>query len=110
VVYATDSVHFDRTSLLSKIGNEEVLQSLFLMSKTEYPKYIQEIANAIESGDEKEIKQKAHKLKGSALNMEFVALGEIAKRIEASASNKGELADLIRMLENEWNTILNELK
>jgi signal transduction histidine kinase/DNA-binding response OmpR family regulator len=105
VVYATDSVHFDRTSLLSKIGNEEVLQSLFLMSKTEYPKYIQEIANAIESGDEKEIKRFAHKLKGSALNMEFVALGELAQLIEDKSEDIKEVQQLNKLLKQEWQVV-----
>lgn len=105
VVYATDSVHFDRTSLLSKIGNEEVLQSLFLMSKTEYPKYIQEIANAIESGDEKEIKRFAHKLKGSALNMEFVALGELAQLIEEKSEDIKEVQQLNKLLKQEWQVV-----
>ena len=105
-----DSIHFERDKLLSKIGNEEVLKSLLLMSKTEYPKYISEIKNAIIAGNESDIKQKAHKLKGSALNMEFVALGDIAKRIELSASNIAELNGLTEMLENEWKMLLNELK
>ena len=109
-VNTSESIRFERNILLAKIGNEDVLQSLLLMSKTEYPKYILEITNAIKAGDELEIKQKAHKLKGSALNMEFVALGDIAKRIELSASNAAELADLSEMLANEWNMLLNELK
>jgi response regulator RpfG family c-di-GMP phosphodiesterase len=110
VIFNTDSIHFDRNKLLSKIGNEEVLQSLLLLSKTEYPKYVLEITKAIQAGDELDIKQKAHKLKGSALNMEFVAMGDIAKQIEVSASNAAELSGLLKMLENEWEMLLNELK
>jgi len=69
VVLNAESVHFERNKLLSKIGSEDVLQSLLIMSKTEYPKYILEISDAIKAGIQQDIKQKAHKLKGSALNM-----------------------------------------
>jgi hypothetical protein len=42
--------------------------------------------------------------------MEFVAMGDIAKQIEVSASNAAELSGLLKMLENEWEMLLNELK
>jgi len=107
VIENAESSHFERNKLISKIGSEEVLKSLLVMAETEYPKYIDEIKAAIETNDELQIKQKAHKLKGSALNMEFVALGEIAKRIEVNSTNKEELVLLLVMLENEWNVLLN---
>jgi CheY-like chemotaxis protein/HPt (histidine-containing phosphotransfer) domain-containing protein len=105
----TNQIHIDKVELLSKIGSEDVLQSLLAMSKMEYPKYIQEINNAIDSDDPQQIKLKAHKLKGSALNMEFVTLGEIALKIEQNAENKKELEKYFELLNKEWELLLNEL-
>ncbi len=109
-VFTVQSIRFDREKLISKIGNADILVSLFEMAKTEYPKYIEEIGNAIETGDEKLIKQKAHKIKGSAFNMEFVAMGEIALKMENSASQVAELNVLFEMLNEEWKKLLDELK
>jgi len=102
-------VVFNREKLLSKIGSVEILQNLIDMSKSEYPKYIAEIAYAIDLEDETLIKQKAHKLKGSALNMEFEILGEVAKIIEQNATNSTVLKSLLLNLEEAWNKLLNEL-
>jgi CheY-like chemotaxis protein len=108
-MHFTESIHFERNKLLSKIGSEDVLHSLLLMSKTEYPKYIAEIEDAIKNGDEVLIKQKAHKLKGSALNMEFIALGEISKEIELNASNFDTLIVLSKELVEAWKKLLIEI-
>ncbi|OIP81646.1 MAG: hypothetical protein AUK44_09535 [Porphyromonadaceae bacterium CG2_30_38_12] len=101
------SRHFNREQLLSKIGSEDILKSLLDMARLEYPKYIAEIADAIVHTDEKEIKQKAHKLKGSALNMEFVGMGELAKAIEMDAGNPKALNALMQQLELEWNELIS---
>jgi len=105
----SNQIHIDKVKLLSKIGSDDVLQSLLAMSKMEYPKYIQEINDAIDSDDPQQIKLKAHKLKGSALNMEFVILGEIALKIEQNAGNKKELEKYFDLLNKEWKLLLNEL-
>ncbi|MFZ4581422.1 MAG: histidine kinase N-terminal 7TM domain-containing protein [Paludibacter sp.] len=105
----SNQIHIDKAKLLSKIGNEEVLHSLLVMSKTEYPKYIQEINEAIISTDSQQIKLKAHKLKGSAFNMEFVALGEIALKIEQNIEDKNNLLKYFDLLNKEWELLENEL-
>jgi PAS domain S-box-containing protein len=109
-IFSDQSIRFDREKLLTKIGNIEVLASLLEMARTEYPKYIIEIRDAIETGDEQLIKQKAHKIKGSALNMEFVNLGDIAKQIEKNASKVTELNILFEMLNDEWTKLFEEIK
>lgn len=102
--------HFDKQKLISKIGSEDLLQSLLQMSETEYPKYINEIKEALANQNSTEIKQKAHKLKGSSLNMEFVVMGEIAREIELNATESSQLQRLMAQLEEEWELLLLEFK
>lgn len=108
--FSVNEVRFDRQKLISKIGNEELMYSLLSMSETEYPKYINEIKDAIAIGDPTEIKQKAHKLKGSSLNMEFVKMGEIARDIELNATESMLLQGFVDQLEKEWELLLLEFK
>lgn len=100
------NVHFDRSKLLSKIGNEDTLNTILLMSKMEYPNYIAEIEKAIVLNDSLLIKRAAHKLKGSAFNMEFVRMGEIAAAIEKNNENASKLNSLLTELKAEWEKIL----
>ncbi|MBV5342737.1 Hpt domain-containing protein, partial [bacterium] len=87
-MHFTESIHFERNKLLSKIGSEDVLHSLLLMSKTEYPKYIAEIEDAIKNGDEVLIKQKAHKLKGSFATIKRKTIEELAFKIYNYSNEK----------------------
>lgn len=100
---------FDREKLFSKIGNEEVLLSLLQMSKSEYPKYIEEIKVALEKKDIQQLKLMAHKLKGSALNMEFVAMGQVAKHIEENASDFTLCECLLVSLNDVWQELLSKI-
>jgi HPt (histidine-containing phosphotransfer) domain-containing protein len=103
-VVSTNNI-FDREKLLAKIGNEETMLTILAMCKQEYRKYAIEIQNAIESSDIKLIKSSAHKLKGSALNLEFKRLGEIALEIENNANNKVKLVELNGILKNELDLL-----
>jgi len=54
------------------------------------------------------IKRFAHKLKGSALNMEFVQLGDLALRIEKKSDSIKDVQELLEQIKQEW-TILSAL-
>jgi len=98
-------IHFDREKLLNKIGNEATMNMILKMSLTEYPNYIAELTGAIERSDVEMIQRFAHKLKGSALNMEFVHMGELAQFIEANSDNTKEVQQLLETLKQEWQKI-----
>lgn len=100
-------LNFDREKLLTKIGNENVLENILEMSKTEYPKYITEVENAIITDNAEQIKHMAHKLKGSALNLEFVRIGELSLQIENNITNKQILKKLLQELKAEWEVVSN---
>lgn len=98
-------IHFDKDKLITKIGNEETMQAILKMSLSEYPKYMEELGDAIERFDVNMIKRFAHKVKGSSLNMEFVYLGELAHLIEEKSDDIKEVQLLNEMLKKEWQII-----
>jgi HPt (histidine-containing phosphotransfer) domain-containing protein len=98
-------IHFDKEKLLSKIGNEDTMNTILKMSLVEYPKYLAELGDAIDRFDVDMIKRFAHKLKGSALNMEFVHLSELAQFIENKSDNIKEVQQLYVSLKQEWQDI-----
>ena len=100
--FESDLKCFDKDKLLEKTGNEELLNTLLMMAKDEYPKYISELKTAILEKDNDRIKYEAHKLKGSALNMEFLRLGSLALQIEKSSLSNNADLHYITLLENEW--------
>ena len=104
-----DIVHFDRDKMNSKLGNDDdVLKTLLAESVIEFPKYIDEIQQAITVYGKPQIKTTAHTLKGSAYNMEFVQLGNLALEVEQNVENPDVLKALAISLVDEW-TIVSDL-
>lgn len=100
-------IHFDRDKMNSKIGNDDdVLMSLLSESVIEFPKYLDEIQRAILADDILQIKAAAHTLKGSAYNMEFMQLGNLALEVEQNAENREVLKTLATSLIVEWAVVL----
>ncbi len=100
-------IHFDRDKMNSKIGNDDdVLKSLLSESVIEFPKYLDEIQRAILADDILQIKAAAHTLKGSAYNMEFMQLGNLALEVEQNAENREVLKTLATSLIVEWAVVL----
>jgi PAS domain S-box-containing protein len=98
--------HFQKDALLEKIGfDAAVFDQLVELTQKEYPKYIETLGNAIESADLEEIKSTAHKLKGSAFNMELNILGNLAKEIEINCEDNEKLPSLFDNIKNEWQKV-----
>lgn len=99
------SAHFDKKNLLSKTGNSDnIFADMVNLSKTEFPKYINELEVAIQLLDPDKIKKAAHKLKGSAYNMDFNIMGDISADIEKNTS-PDSFSGMLANLKKEWNTI-----
>lgn len=105
-VTTKNAIHFDRKKLLAKIGNDDTMNTILVMSRMEYPNYLAEIEKSIVLNDPDLIKRAAHKLKGSAFNMEFTLLGEIAAAIEKNNENPQKLSSLLTELKLEWDNVL----
>jgi PAS domain S-box-containing protein len=100
-------IHFDRDKMNSKFGNDAVvLKNLLAESVIEFSKYIEEIQQAILVDGKLQIKTTAHTLKGSAYNMEFVQLGNLAFEVEKNVENPDALKVLATSLVAEWVIVL----
>lgn len=97
-----EEIHFDRQKLIAKIGDEATCNAILEMSLIEYPKYIVDLLNSVEASDFESIKKNAHKLKGSALNMEFVGFGKIASQLEKVSDDIEQSRTLVDELKKEW--------
>ena len=98
--------HFNKEKLLEKIGFDgSVYDQLVQLTHAEYPGYMEELKTAIEAGDVDAIKSTAHKLKGSAYNMEFNVLGDLAKEAESAAGNKKKMPLLLELIQKEWQRV-----
>ena len=100
-------IHFDRDKMNSKFGNDaDVFKSLLSESVIEFPKYIDEIHQAILVDGKPQIKTAAHTLKGSAYNMEFIQLGNLAFEVEQNIEHPDVLNALAISLVDEWVIVL----
>jgi HPt (histidine-containing phosphotransfer) domain-containing protein len=100
-----DVIHFNRKVLFEKIEDEDLLRTLLKMASEEYPKYINEIEKALDMNDLADVKSSAHTLKGSAFNMEFLHLGELAREIEKNLDNEKVIKAILLKIKQEWELI-----
>ena len=119
---------FDKSELLEKVdGDDEIVELLIESARLQIPQYINDIKNHFESfggdfpSDCEKIKQCAHAIKGSAFNLSFHRLGNIAKALEFSIkeheSNNisieealSDCRELIKQLDEEWTDLQKLLK
>ncbi len=108
------SLHFNKNNLLDKIQNDKDLyKQLMSQSLKEFEKDVHELLENIKTEDPDRIKSVAHRLKGSAFNMEFTRLGSLAKVVEQNAGDQYLLEPESEKLQKEWlilkNIIANEV-
>lgn len=100
---------FDRRKFELKIANPDIVATIVELCKTEFPKYISEIEEAVIVSDSLRIKQFAHKLKGGALNMEFEQLSALCVRIEEQSNDIQAIDSLLLILNDTWLRTLDTL-
>jgi HPt (histidine-containing phosphotransfer) domain-containing protein len=119
---------FDKPELLEKVdGDNEIVELLIESAKLQISQYIGDIQTHFDSfggdfpSDCEKIKQCAHAIKGSAFNLSFHRLGNVAKALEFSIkeheSNNisteeamSDCRELIKLLDSEWTALLTLLK
>lgn len=100
-------LHFDKEKLFQKIGSdEELLANILDIALDEFPQYVVALQKAIVANDQVAVKKAAHTIKGSAFNMEFNNLGELAHEIEKCNKDEEEVHRLFNALEQEWDAVL----
>ncbi len=98
--------HFDKKMLLQRIdNNEEGFKVLVDASHAQFSKYVESLTQAIQEKNTLEIRKIAHALKGSARNMSFNRLAELAKEIEAQTDQVEKLEPIINNIRLEWENI-----
>ncbi|MDD2798156.1 MAG: PAS domain S-box protein [Bacteroidales bacterium] len=107
-----EEVTFDKAALMEKLGGDEsLLAELIEMAIEDISNVVSLLVDNLAQQNSKEAKMAAHTLKGTALNMCFNRLGNMAKVIEMEIANETTVpAEQIENLHNEWNTILELVK
>lgn len=101
------TVHFDKDKLYQKMGaDDELIKTIVDIALVEFPQYFNELQQTIQNKDQVALKRAAHTIKGSALNMEFVRLGELAHEIEKSNNDDDEVQHFYTAMLEEWELIV----
>ncbi len=106
-------MHFNKLEMLRRINNnDEFLYEMFKVALTSFPELFDELNDIIKSGEFDKIFRKAHQLKGSALNMNFDLLAQIAKDIEFHCKNQdmNKVCECFNNLLKEWEIVKNILQ
>ncbi|NLB02682.1 MAG: hypothetical protein GX841_04745 [Bacteroidales bacterium] len=74
-------------------------------SLKEFEKDVHELIESINALEPDKIKSAAHRLKGSAFNMEFTRLGSLARVVEQNATDAVLLKSESQKLRSEWLTL-----
>ncbi len=99
---------FDKSLALEHVGgDEELLREIIGEFRTEYPKLLVEIREAISQGDNQQLRRAAHTIKGNAGTLGAAAAHEAAQRVELAGQN-AELADAESLIA-ELEAVLAEL-
>lgn len=99
----TNLLDMDTIEMLKEVGgddNPEFLKELYDLFILRAPSLIDEIATCVADKNTKELSQAAHALKGSALNIGLIAIGDCAKVLEdnARANNVEGLHEYVEKL------------
>jgi CheY-like chemotaxis protein/HPt (histidine-containing phosphotransfer) domain-containing protein len=106
------SVHFDRERLLDSVnGDENLLNKLTGMAIRSFSLQLEKIRASFSQGDTEQIKLDAHKMKGSALNVGFNILAELAREIEeAIETGEGSIPKVLEEVEKEIRALESDLR
>ena len=106
------SVHFDRERLLENVsGDENLLNKLTGMAIRSFSLQLEKIRASFSQGDTEQIKLDTHKMKGSALNVGFNILAELAREIEeAIETDEGSIPKVLEEVEKEIRALESDLR
>jgi len=94
---------FNREQLLANIdGNLELFNTLTSIAMTSFAQGLEDITTAHSQKDMQDVKKRAHKIKGSALNMGCTILAEMAARLEEAVEpDEGSVWILLQEMRDE---------
>jgi HPt (histidine-containing phosphotransfer) domain-containing protein len=96
--------HFDKNALLEKVGGDFKAVEQMMEIAWKYFKEVPKLLEATKTQPE-ELHNHAHKLKGTALNMEFSILARLALKLMHEIDQKAPYNDLIKDIHDEITLI-----
>jgi len=108
----SDRVRFDRDRLLDNVnGDEELLNRLVGMALSSFAQHLEHIRCSLSGNDLEQLRRDVHRIKGSALNVGFNVLGELAGEIEEALEGDGQIIPgLLEEMQTEIRHLESELK
>jgi len=109
---ASDSMHFNQKEFKKRINNSDdiyykVLESVGAL----YQEYFHELDQVVAQENRERFNAVLHKIKGSALSMNFDRLGELCSQNFAPQTSKTDAwKDFWRILQEEWRKIQTEIE
>lgn len=93
------------------MSDENLIQTILNAFTADIPSQITRITDFIENENLQDTQRQAHSIKGAAAHISATAMMETASAIEHYPNmNKKELQQLIDQLNNDFNTLITELK
>ncbi|WP_394697891.1 response regulator [uncultured Methanomethylovorans sp.] len=104
-------VHFDKRLLMENLGNnEELINSLITTALKSLSKNLDKLTIAFSEKNVKEVKRYAHQIKGTALNIGFNILAELAEQVESAIEfNDIKTSDLLESMKYEMETLKRDI-
>jgi PAS domain S-box-containing protein len=109
---SSDAERFNREQLLASIdGNLELFNTLTSIAMTTFAQGLEDITTAHSQKDMQDVKKRAHKIKGSALNMGCTILAEMAARLEEAVElDEGRVWILLQEMRDEIALIEQDME
>jgi CheY-like chemotaxis protein len=92
-----EEAHFDMPALMDRIGgHEDILVNIVDAFMESAPEQLEDLKQALETGNPEEVVVRAHAVKGACANFSAIAMSEIAKNIE-NATRDGAFDKAVRL-------------
>jgi CheY-like chemotaxis protein len=100
-------IRFDKKMLMEKLDHQqEMYEKLIKLTLKQFPLYIDSLEQASNAGDNEELKNIIHSIKGAALNMCFCKLTELSLQLEECIHQRSSRTNtLVAMVVKEWKDI-----
>ena len=103
---------FNRQALLQRVeGDEELLEEMLDIFLEYTPPQLEEIRQAIQTGDAPGLQGRAHSIKGAAASISAEAVQEAAGQLEQAGKNRdlGQAGGLFEALSREFSRLEESL-
>jgi PAS domain S-box-containing protein len=109
---SSSAERFNREQLLANIdGNLELFNTLTSIAMTTFAQSLEDITTAHSQKDMQDVKKRAHKMKGSALNMGCTILAQMAARLEEAVElDEGSTWILLQEMRDEIALIEQDME